>query len=59
VSPVHDPVGEAIRDPLPGLREQLAGEYEGIIAVETIDRVAEQVLDEFENAQDPSELHTG
>jgi hypothetical protein len=33
------------------VREQLAGEYQGIIAVETIDRVAEQVLDEFENAR--------
>jgi hypothetical protein len=51
MSPVHDPAGEAIQDPLPGLREQLASEYEGVIAGETIDRVAEQVLVEFEGAR--------
>jgi hypothetical protein len=44
-------MGETIRDPLPGLRQQLASEYGAIVPRETIDRVAEQALHELEGVR--------
>lgn len=51
MSPQRNPTGEAIRDPLPGLREQLTSEYGGVVPREKIDQVAEQALDELEGAR--------
>jgi hypothetical protein len=51
MSPRHNPIEETIHDPLPRLREQLAGEYEGMVPPETIDQVAERALEEFEGAR--------
>jgi len=44
------PLEEAIRDPLPGLRKQLADEYEGL-PDEEIDQAAQQALDELAEAK--------
>jgi hypothetical protein len=46
MSPQRDPMGEAIWDPSPGLREQLTSEYGGR-PPEKIDQVAQQALDEL------------
>jgi protein-tyrosine phosphatase-like protein len=44
-------MGETIPDLLPGLRQRLASEYGGIVPRETIDRVAQQALNELEGVR--------
>jgi hypothetical protein len=51
VSPRGDRLGETVRDPLPGLREQLASEYGGTVPRERIDRVAQQALEELDGVR--------
>ena len=51
MSPRGGQIGEAIRDPLPGLRAQLVNEYRGLFPPEEIDEVAKQALDEFRSAR--------
>lgn len=47
----QDPGGQSVRDPLPSLRRQLADEYGGDVPQETIEKVAEQSLGEFQGAK--------
>ena len=44
------PLEEALKDPLPGVKKQLAEEYEGL-AEEKIDQAAKQALDELAEAR--------
>lgn len=51
MSPRGDRLGGTVRDPLPGLRQQLASEYGAIVPRERIDRVAQQALEELEGVR--------
>jgi hypothetical protein len=43
-------VDQQIRDPLPGLREQLTSEYADVVPPDRIEQVARHALEEFESA---------
>ena len=45
------PFEETIRDPLPGLRKQLASEYEGVLPPEQIDQMAKRALADLDGAR--------
>jgi hypothetical protein len=45
----HALVEESVRDPLPGLKEQLEGEFGGTVPRERIDQVAEEVFHQFDS----------
>ena len=47
----RDPMQEAIADPLPRLREQLATEFGAVVPGEKIEQAAQQALGEFEDAR--------
>jgi hypothetical protein len=51
MGPRRTPTKDAVRDPLPGLSEQLAGEYGGIVPRQKIDRAAKEALGEREGAR--------
>jgi hypothetical protein len=51
LSPRHKPFDETIRDPLPGLRDQLETEYADVASPDTIDRIAKRALEEFDDAR--------
>ncbi len=47
----QDLIGQSVKDPLPGLRKQLADEYGRDVPLETIEKIAEQSLGEFQGAR--------
>lgn len=51
MSPHDTLMTDAIRDPLPGLRKQLANEFGRFLPKKRINDAAEQALDEFEGAR--------
>lgn len=51
MAPRHTPAEEPIRDPLPGLRDQLTDEFGSGVPVELIDEVAQQEFHRFDEAR--------
>ena len=47
----HALVEESVRDPLPGLKEQLEDEFGDSVPKERIDEVAEEVFHQFDAAR--------
>jgi hypothetical protein len=51
VSLRREPIDDVIRDPLPGLRDQLMNEYGEVVSLERIDEAAEHALAELDGAR--------
>ena len=51
MSPQRMPFDDVIRDPLPGLRDQLTDEYGGVVPRQTIDETARHALAELDGAR--------
>ena len=51
MTPQRIPFDDVIRDPLPGLRDQLTDEYGAVVPQHTIDEMARHALAELDRAR--------